>query len=97
MFKPPNSNILKIFPYTGCLEPRLCHFSLKKIENLKFFSMIQNGPIRKVNMFKPPNSNILKDFPMYWMSTAEISRFLKKKDHFSLTENDSMRIVIMKA
>ena len=31
MFKPPNSNILKIFPFTGCLQPRrLSHFLKKK-------------------------------------------------------------------
>ena len=30
MFKSPNSNILKIFPSTGCLQPRLSHFLNKK-------------------------------------------------------------------
>ena len=63
MFKPPNSNILKILPSTGCLQPRLSHFfTQKKSKSENFFSSIQNGPIRKVNMFKPPNSNILKIF-----------------------------------
>ena len=38
MFKSPNSNILKILPSTGCLQPRLGHFfTQKKIENRKFY------------------------------------------------------------
>ena len=54
MFKPPNSNILKILPSTGCLQPRLSHFfHTKKNRKVKiFFSSIQNGPIRKVNKFQ---------------------------------------------
>ena len=31
MFKPPNSNILKIFPFTGCLQPRRSHFLKIKV------------------------------------------------------------------
>ena len=82
MFKPPNSNIMKILPSTGCLHPRLGHFFIKKNRKLKTFSSIQNSPIREVNMFKPPNSNILKIFPFTGCLLPRLSHFLKKKSLF---------------
>ena len=38
MFKPPNSNVLKILPSTGCPQPRLSHFfTQKKNRKVKIF------------------------------------------------------------
>ena len=68
----------------------------KKLENF-FSSSTQNGPIREVNMFKPPNSNVLKILPSTGCLQPRLSHFLMIKAHFSLTENDSLRKVIMKA
>ena len=82
----------------GVYSPDLVIFShKKKSKSEKIFSSIQNGPIRKVNMFKPPNSNILKIFPFTGCLQPRLCHFLKIKAHFSLSENDSMRKVIMKA
>ena len=68
----------------GVYSPDLVIFSHKKIEKWIFFSLIQNGPIRKVDMFKPPNSNILKIFPFTGCLQPRLSYFLKIKVHFHL-------------
>ena len=66
----------------GVYSPDLVIFSHKKNRKVNFFSSIQNGPIRKVDMFKPPNSNILKIFPFTGCLQPRLSHFLKKKVHF---------------
>ena len=46
MFKPPNSNVLKILSSTGCLQPRLSHFFMIKAH----FSLTENDSMCKVIM-----------------------------------------------
>ena len=67
----------------GVYSPDLVIFShKKKSKSENFFSSIQNGPIRKVDVFKPPNSNILKIFPFTGCLQPRLSHFLKIKVHF---------------